>query len=224
MWFEKLTRGLLVMVSEMPRVETKVVKDEAEVERRLRQLGLDYEGLLQCRDASYAAGRDAGAMMPITAPGTMSYHYGTEALRKRFVPEGWELDRTDGIESIRSEELRLKVVFQNVDLAANHFRLPKPRNSKGAGSERECAHNLFEVFGLELPHISHMPRDRYATYYLMVDDQGAAELSRPLIIDGQFKSFVERILLSDAIVEDDVSLGDNLSDVTEDFDVPIRRR
>ena len=70
-------------------------------------------------------------------------------------------------------------MFCNVDRACDDEHEPKPRSPKGAGAERACVGNLF---GKELPKYVPEPEEKdIATFYLMVDENGAAELSRPVV-------------------------------------------
>ena len=63
------------------------------------------------------------------------------------------------------------------------------------------------------------------TYYLMVDDRGVAELSRPLVQDGTFKSYYERLYI---IPDEDDAPGGRRSldddDAIIDFDPQVARK
>lgn len=174
-------------------VETVVVREPWDVDRRLSEMDLTRAGLLAARDVAVLESANATAFHPANAPGTFSYHYGTWSLRDQFVGKaGWVLDRADGIEAIRNDRLKLKVAFCNVDEACNDFHSPKPRSEKGAGAKRACGGSLFG----ELPQFAARPAGDYALYYLMVDENGAAELTRPVVKAGTFVA-IERLYLSD---------------------------
>jgi hypothetical protein len=152
------------------------------------------------------------------SPGTFSYHHGTWAIRDQFVDKDWAVCRLDGIEGIRNDALKLKIAFSNVDLACDDNHIPKPRSEKGAGAERAAGGGLFG----HLPHYTPEPTDDVALYYLMVDQDGSAELTRPVVSNGTFETAVERIYLSDG--EDDGAALLELDDVADGFDPQVARK
>jgi hypothetical protein len=114
----------------MKMVETRVVREQWDVDRRLSEMGLNRSKLLEVRDVALTSGANATAFHPINAPGTFSYHDGTFALRIRHVQAGgeWAVDRSNGIESIRNDKRKLKIVFANVDIACDDEQKPQPRS------------------------------------------------------------------------------------------------
>jgi len=115
----------------------------------------------------------------------------------------------------------VKVIFANVDLACNDEQPPKPRSRKGAGSERACQGNLFGVMPLYAPRHNEV----WATYYLMLDAEGAAELTRPIIKGSTFSAYVERIYLPNV---EDVDVTDSRKHTEEndavDLDPVVARK
>jgi hypothetical protein len=188
----------------MDRTRTVVRRDGGEgisVDDRLRELGVMREQLMAVRDAALAAAAEATPFFPANAAGTFAYFYGTQQLREQFVGADWRIDRTDGVETVVNEKLNLKLGFQNVDLACDEENLPRPRSPKGAGAERACTGNLFG----HLPHDTPKPDDSEpATFFLMVDQDGATELSRPVVGKRGYLGFVERIFLFDGGDLDDL--------------------
>ncbi len=202
-------------------VETNVVREEWNVDLRLSELGLDRGLLLEVRDVARGAASNATPFHPANAAGTFSYQEGSWALRDRFVGGEWEVDRTEGIEAISNQSRGLRLVFSNVDIAAHDEKKPKPRSPKGAGAERACLGNLF---GYELPEYAKVETSGVATYYLMVDERGAAELTRPVVEGRTFSAYVERIYLSDGSdMELDKVLVDD-GDRADDFDPQVIAR
>lgn len=202
-------------------VETKVVREEFNVDLRLSELGLDRKILLDVRNVARGAAANATANHAANAAGTFSYQEGTWALRDRFVGPEWEMDRSEGVEAIRNTARGLRVIFSNVDIAAHDEKKPKPRSPKGAGAERVCHGNLF---GYELPEYARVAPGELATYYLMVDERGAAELTRPVVEGRTFSAYVERIYLSDG---SDMDLDNQLlddGDRADDFDPMVVSR
>jgi hypothetical protein len=200
-------------------VETVVHRDSWDADLRLSQLKLNRKGFLVARDVAMQERGNATAFHCSNAPGTFSYHHGTWAIRDQFVNEDWVVCRRDGIEGIRNDKLKIKVAFSNVDLACDDNNIPKPRSEKGAGAERAASGGLFD----SLPHYADQPSDDVALYYLMVDQDGAAELTRPVVANGTFTGAIERIYLSGG--GDDggsALLGDD--DTADDFDPQVARK
>ena len=204
---------------------TRILKEQWEIEPRLEYLQLDKAKLLNVRTTAVGAAADATPFHPANTAGTLSYHFGTFALRHEFVGGGWVLDRSNGVETIKNEARRIKIVFANVDIACSDEHEPKPRSSKGAGAERLCAGN--DLFG-GLPRYAPMVQpsiDGWTVYYLMVAPDGAVELSCPIVKAGSFQHFVERLYLSDGsdlYAEPKLSL--NNDDIAVDFDPKVARK
>ena len=113
----------------------------------------------------------------------------------------------------------IKVSFCNVDQACGREH-PKPRSDKGAGAERASGPMLFD----DLKSFAPRAVSGYALYYLMIDQIGRAELTRPVIAKRTFTSAIERIfLLQDG---DDVTtiLPLDADDALEDFEPQIVRK
>lgn len=205
----------------MSLIETVTFRDPWDVERRLSELQAGpRHRLLKIRSVAISASADATAFHPANAAGTLSYQHGTWALRDEFVGDGWELDRTNGVEAIRNDKTKVKVVFANVDIACNDEQKPKPRSRKGAGAEQACIGNLFGT----LPEYASRQPDGWATYYLMVDENGAAELTRPVVEGGTFTLYPERIYLSDGTDMDREPIALDDGDAAEDFDPQVIRK
>ncbi|WP_395175945.1 hypothetical protein [Roseibium alexandrii] len=198
--------------------------DPSECISRIEQMDLNTEGLLRAADAAVSAASDASPFDPSNASGTFAYIFGTRAMREEFVSSRWTVDRQEAVEAIRNESLKIRVVFQNVDVACNEKLQPKPRSKKGAGSERTCSENM--LFDAEaIPHYTPAPtKGDYATYYLMVDESGACELSCPIVMNGTFTSFLERIFLTDSSGIPVTLSQDEDNDAVESFDPPVVRK
>lgn len=203
----------------MDFVETKIFREPWDVDQRLNQLGLTRSGLLEARDVAMQERGNATDFHPSNAPGTFGYHHGTWAIRDRFVGEQWTLDRSDGIEAIRNESLKLKVAFCNVDVACDDDHIPKPRSEKGAGAERASGTPLFG----KLPQYARRQAESPKLYYLMVDQNGAAELTRPVVSEGTFVAALERIYLSDGRDDEAAITGEDTGPV-DNFDPQVVRK
>ena len=180
-------------------VETRLLKDSHEVERHLTELGLTKKGLIRVGIVALGARADATPFHPANAEGTFAYQHGTWALRDEFVGEYWKTSNSDGVEAIVNITGTTKIIFANVDIACSDVQPPKPRSRKGAGAERACEGNLFG----SLPTFARNSSDKCATYYFMLDPNGAAELTRPVIKGSTFSEYVERIYLGNVGESDD---------------------
>src|ERR1700730_8271439 len=166
----------------MGLVVTRILREDWEIEPRLAELSLDKRKLLRVRSKAISAAADATPFHAANASGTFSYHYGTFELRDEFVGDVWKLDRLEGVEAICNDEIKVKIIFVNVDIAHDYEHDPKPRSRKGAGSERMCSGNLFP----DLPRYAPAQAKGWSIYYLMVDEHGAAELSCTVVRNGTF--------------------------------------
>jgi len=180
----------------MDALETVISRDTWDADRRFKEMELSRPGLLAVRGVAMGERASATPFHCSNSPGTLAYHQATWALRNEFVGGNWALCRQDGIEGIRNDALKIKIAFSNVDLACDDNHIPKPRSEKGAGAERASG----TLFG-DLPHYAERPTGDVALYYLMVDQYGAAELTRPIVKNRTFVSAVERIYVTDG--EDD---------------------
>ncbi|MDW9792139.1 hypothetical protein GOB42_15240 [Sinorhizobium meliloti] len=206
--------------------ETKILREVEDVGRFLSEMNLFGDGILAIRDAAYSHRVDASPLMALNAPGSLAYHYGVLELRQQFLGAHWEIDRIAGVEGISHTERKIKIAFQNVDVACSLVADPKPCSEKGAGAERECEGNLFEAFGVPAPKMIRTKSGMKASYFVMVDDRGAVELSRPVIENGKYAGFVDRVFISDGsdIRGSEFGLGGDAPPPIDDFDVSIVRR
>ena len=201
-------------------VETKVLNEPWDVDRRVDEMGLKKEGLINAVQAARTASGNATALHPSNAAGTYGYHEGVAALRQEFIGDEWVIDRKDGVETIRNDRKGLKIGFCHVDRACG-TKAPKPRSDKGAASERACGPMLFDPE--ELRYFVRDDAQGVAFFYLMVDESGRAELTRPKISGKTFEGAVERIFLL-AEGDDDNELLSLDDDTGEDFEPKIVRK
>jgi hypothetical protein len=213
---KKINAGIFMDV-----VQTRIYREIWDQDRRLSELQVARPSLLRVRDRAYGAAADATPHHAANAAGTFSYHLGIFGLRTEFVGDIWALDRADGIEAIRNDLLKIKITFANVDLACDDNHDPKPRSPKGAGAERACSGNL--LFD-HLPKFAMVPKDEWALFHLMVDQKGAAELTRTVVENNTFGAPIERIYLSngDDLRGTDLPLYDD--DTADGFDPEVIRK
>lgn len=200
-------------------IETRRLEDPTEVDLRLAELGLTREGLLRVVQVSRAERANATDLHPANAPGTFSYHHGVAGIRREYLGEEWSIDRSYGIEAIHNDKLMTKVSFCNVDHACGRDH-PKPRSDKGAGAERASGPMLFD----DLKTFAPCSVSGTALYYLMVDQVGRAELTRPVIAKRTFTGAIERIFLLPDGDDTTSILPLDSDDVVDDFDPQIVRK
>lgn len=202
-------------------IETRRLDEPWDVDRRITELGLTKDGLVNAVQAARTASGNATALHPSNAAGTFGYHEGVAALRQEFIGEEWVIDRKDGVETIRSDRKGLKIGFCNVDRACGE-KAPKPRSAKGPASERACGPMLFDPE--ELRYFVRDDAVGLAFYYLMVDETGRAELTRPKISGKTFEGAVERIFLLSEGDEGETFLNLDDDGTAEDFEPKIVRK
>lgn len=205
----------------MRPIETVVRSEYSDVRDRLVQMDLDLDALHRVLTIARGAAANATPFHCRNAAGTFSYQHGTWALRAEFVGPDWAVERPEGVEAIWNSRRGVRVVFSNVDIACADEHQPKPRSEKGAGAERVCEGNLFGY----LPHYAPQPSDSDATFYLMMDEEGRAELSRPVVVNKTFAGYLERIYIR--LGDDDellAPLGIDDDDALNDFDPQVARK
>jgi hypothetical protein len=200
---------------------TVIRKEHWEVDARLADLALTRSGLLKVRTIAMGAGADATPYHPINAPGTLAYQHGTFALRDEFVGEHWIVARPEGVEAIYNARANVMVAFANVDVACSDTIDPKPRSRKGAGAERLAQYNLF---GSSLPQFAPRSAGGVLMLYLMVAENGAAELTAAVVENGTFTAFLERNYLSGGTDLDGDQKYVDIDGPTDNFDPQVVRK
>ncbi len=208
-------------------IHNKVYKDDEDITSRLSEFGVTKDDLMKIVHAA-AGGRNATVPNdPITAGGHFAYIYGTRALRDVFLAKEWKRDREHNIESVLNPKDRTKIIFQNVDHAADPSRIPKALSAKGAASERIvdfAQQSLFPEFDKEDEE-----KANASVWFFCVSVQGEhvrAELSRPYsLAGGQFNGFIERIFIlqNEDWSNIDITNNDDIL-APEEFDVNITRK
>lgn len=178
-------------------LEETIYKANEDVNQKLECLGATREELLDVVGAVELAKNNTIITDPVTAGGQFAYIYGTRAIRNLFIPKGYVQRTNNGIEEVYNSSTGVRIVFQNVDSAADPLRAPKAISKKGPASERMVA--------LATPYLfAEMEEDRISrindsVWYFCVSINGddvRAELSRPISIEnGQFSLFLERIFI-----------------------------
>jgi len=204
----------------MPAFNTIVVAGEPDVTQRLGDFNLVAESFISIGKVARAWADDASPLMPTNAPGTLAYIHGVQELRIQIIGNGWEIDRSCNVEAVINRELGIRIAFQNVDRACDEILPPIPRSAKGKGAEVLNGPDLFEHFGVEPGPLTGVKQDGLPTYYVMVGEDGSVELSHPIILNGSYEGFIERIFVH-APREDWERDIDPETGPVEDFDIEV---
>lgn len=183
----------------------RIYREPIEVADRLSQFGISVEEVFPLINAVIAARNDVVAVDARTAGGSKAYFAGTRHLRFLFLPKGWEMDSTNGIESVVHPESGIRIVYQSVDQACVGIRGPQAVSGKGPGAKAAIEQAQGLLFREdELPEVApeKIAKLNSSLWFLCVSvneqDEGdvRAELSLPAAIEGgNFEGFLERIFL-----------------------------
>lgn len=204
-----------------------ILREPAEVNDRLAELGVTKDELQEVVASAVAARNDAVDHDPSNAAGWLAYCYGTRKLREIYCPKEWILDRSGGVESVIHPETGAKLVYQNADCAAREDREPQPVSAKGEASKaliNSVNGDLFRSWPVdgEAPEGS--------VWYLLVETEGervTAELSCPRGVEGgRFSGYIERIFIIEVGEDEDWEKLAQPDDETDeqDFDVSVTRK
>jgi hypothetical protein len=127
---------------------------------------------------------------------------GVRHLRLLLLQRGYEVDFTNGVESVIDPFRGTKIVYQSVDQACIGMWGPKAINGKGPASESQVNRAQGCLFKAEdLPEVAPADIEKLntAVWFLCVSVDGddvRAELSLPAIVSGgNFEGFLERIFI-----------------------------
>lgn len=202
-----------------------VFKEEIEVMTRLIALGATKSELVDAVRAAVGGRRDATPYDPISAGGQFAWIFGTRRLRAIYVPQGWEIDRTDNVESIFNPKTGIKIIYQSAERAGDLVFDPLAISPKGSGSARAVENGQGEFW----PEIRarEIRKTNAASWYLFVyanGDDVRAELSYPKAIEGdQFHGFNDRIVLVSKGEWQGIDLTPDVEE-SPDFDVSVTRK
>jgi hypothetical protein len=209
----------------------KIYSEDWEVDARLRPFGVKRAELIEIVRAVVGARSDAVDDDPLSAEGLFAYIFGTRHLRGLFKAKGWLLHREENIESVRHPDSGVKIIYQNVDLAASPHRGPRAISGKGSAANRmidEAQGRLFfddelrEVIPAELTEIN------ATVWFLCVSVNGddvRAELSLPASVeDRNFKHFIERIFVVRGGEWAGFDISENPAEDAAEFEPKVTRK
>jgi len=206
----------------------RIIKEDSDVNSRLAQFDATKNELHKIVHAVVAARNDAVFSDPINAAGMLGYIYGTRTLREIFMAKGWQIDRAENIESVCSPDKSIKIIYQNVDSAANPFRDPKAISGKGPAAARMLSLATPYLFPEWEKERKSLINSSVWFFCVSVDeDDVRAELSCPISIEGgQFGPFFERIFIVESGEWGTINLskGDLTDLEDQDFEVNVTRK
>lgn len=209
----------------MPRAVTKIYIDDIDVDRRLAELGMSRQDIVDIRDVAasmHATG--SSPLFPANGAGQLAYQYGTRELRATFLKRGWAIDQSYGTNGVRHPDRKIIVLYQNVDVACRLSDLPQARSRKGAGSERLSQGSAFDLIEEVVPSTHSGEGLDVEVWYVMVAQDGAVEVTLALIKGGEFSEFIERIFVHDGSNFDALEEDGSSDDDAIDFDIKISRK
>ncbi|HJU15369.1 MAG TPA: hypothetical protein VJ770_02765 [Stellaceae bacterium] len=207
--------------------------EEWDVDRRLGELDLSREELIEVIRACVAAHGGCTDNDPPSAKGWEAWRWGVRRLREIYRPAGFDKDETGGLSTTVNRARRYRIAVVNTDDATGlpGDRIPQNRNKKGPASEQATTINQQLLPGYDWPRRTpdgQEPVSDLPTWHLCVyieGDEVRAELS--LLVEfksGFFTECSERIIL---IGQDDwqkLDFGDSSGDLGPEFDVDVRRK
>jgi hypothetical protein len=212
-----------------------VVRSEVwDVNRRLGELGLSKEILIEAVRASAAAHGGCTDNDPPNAKGIEVWRWGVRRLRELLRPAGLEKDDTAGFSTIVDHKRKLRIAVINTDETTGvpGNGIPQNRARKGAASEFAAAVNQLLPGAQNWPLLTaagRPPVSTYATWHLCVHIDGDVVRAELSLLNGfesgYFTDCRERIILlapGDWDQLDHVGLGPQ--DLGPDFDVDVRRK
>jgi hypothetical protein len=209
---------------------TKITDADHSVDIRLNWFGVSRKDLHKIVFESVAARANFVPHDPANAAGTLSYIFGTRALRDVFCQKkGWQINRSGNIESVYHPEKGIKVVFQNASGACDPLREPQSISEKGSAAAKAVELGQGSLFPETAQVQDSKNETNAAVWYFFVSVDGAdvtAELSWPKAIDDrQFNGFNERIFIVKRGEWSDIDLSDfGESPESDDYDVEVTRK
>lgn len=210
---------------------SRIYTEDWDVDQRLQFFGVTRDELVRVVREVVAARSDAVEDDPVTASGQFAYIYGTRHLRGLFRPKKWLRNRDENIEAVQHPENHLKIVYQNVDLAASKTHSPRAISGKGSGADRiiDLAQgSLFSDEELDRLNPATLGAINMGVWFFCVSVNGEdvrAELSLPSSLGlRNFKGFIERIFIVRGGEWDSIKIKPDMDDDIVEFEPTVTRR
>lgn len=183
-----------------------IVHEHGAARRRLRDLGLDYDPLLEVVKEGERNRVQATAHDPTPAGSWDAYRYRVRGLRDLFVPSpyGWTPDCIQGLELLRSPDGTRVIMTRTGDAAVGRSNgFPQPVRTFGEVTARAVSANESLLIDPDWLNVGATLPVGQETWILLVHPVGEgvarSELSRPsgTSASGRVDGWVERILLEE---------------------------
>lgn len=181
----------------------KIYKEDSDVNLKLAlSFGVTKAELLKVVQEAANAWYSCSDNDPLTCRGITSWQYGVRFLRELFLSKepDWIKKNEKNVPMIENPNRKLRITFQNVNMACDPMTPPRLLHKKGNFSEHLINNAQYDLFDHnQKVGIS----DGYQIWYLCSSIQRynnlldvRAELSRPgPLLNGQFNEFRERIFI-----------------------------
>ncbi len=194
---------------------------EHEVRSRLTQLDIKNDQISIIAKRAISQKLNAVSNHPANAPGTFAYHEGVRAMRDVLIDgEKWNKLTENGIEYVENPIKKIRIIYQNVDIACNQKHDPQPISKRGGSAKCDVINsNQTDLFGFESTPSN--------VWVICVSENNGiinAEFSLPTVMlkNGSFSQFSERIfILQDSEIENATNSFDDNSGNGENYDDDI---
>lgn len=205
------------------------------VNRRLAELGIKEEDLLQAAERGFTAWASCTANHPPAIPGLFAWGETVCALRERLIPLGWERKDEQNWPLVVNANgtIALSVATGNEDTGRKD-KDPVTASAKGPRTiSAIVANQNLPLFPELLPSAESLKATGRATWLLLVYRDSDAremrcELSRPIGMDSEDRvdGWAERIILSPRPFDgiDDTLVGGGDGPQSPEITVEIKRR
>jgi hypothetical protein len=203
-----------------------------DAQRRLAELGVEGDALLEAAQRGLAAAESFTSNHPSIAPGFMAWAETICALREALLPKNWErVDDGNLPLTVNASGTVAITVATGDEETGREAGNPCTKSKKGPRVASAVAANQMQLFPVPV-NLANTPATGRVTWLLLIHrDYGArelrAELSRPIAMgdDDRVDGWAERILLG-AVPFDDTIPFEPTPNVPQgpDIDVEIKRR
>ncbi len=209
--------------------ETAFYIDPWDRDKRLRDLVLDRDPLIEVVRAAVAGRGNCTDNNPKSSPGFYAWDFAITELRRLYRgKDGWDRFEENGVEGIVHHKRKLKITVVSTDFGTcDKLRSPRNRTPKGPATEKITDLNSqYELFPRSDIRRS---EDGYQMYVICIFDDGAkvrAELSLPVrFLSNHFIKFSERIFLIGPDEWEKLSVRkDHEGPSGSDIEIKVRRK
>lgn len=208
----------------------EISESDDDVNSQLARLALSKDALIKIRDRAIYHFHLRNTLNDASnGAGTNLYLEAIQALREEICLPGnnWEKGSDNNVQTIVNHHLGLQIAFSAVDIACSKIRDPQAISPRGPAFSRMCVGA--DLFDNDPEHSLKEFLGDTTTLVYMIDRDGRAELSLPVISNGNYSDFGPRIFISDGsdfeipTQADRYDGNDSLNDAIDpNFDVPKR--